>query len=444
MLKKPTIESLIPHLDAVADSATIRSVGEVEKVVGLTIESMGPQISLGDLVSINTASSSRESPCLAEVIGFRDQRVLLMPIDGVQGIRSHDRVTRVNGGFSIHVGEGLMGRVVDGICRPLDGQGQLRVDTPWEVHRKPPNAMSRPRIHTQFHTGIRAIDGPLPCGKGQRVGIFAGSGIGKSTLLGMICRNSEADVNVIALIGERGKEVRDFIEESLGEEGLRKSVVVVVTSDRPALQRVKGAETAMAIAEYFRDEGLNVFFVMDSLTRYAMAQREIGLAAGEPPATKGYPPSVFALLPRLLERAGTSTEGTITAFCTVLVEGDDMNDPVADTVRGLADGHIVLSRELAMRGHYPPIDVRGSVSRVVNDVVEPKHTSLAQELRKQLDVYTRAEDLITIGAYRKGTDAKIDRAVNLNGPLNEFLCQEIADAIPPGEAYEQMKGILSE
>jgi len=420
---------------------TVRSVGEISKVVGLTLKSLGPIASLGDLVAIE-ANNPDQPENLAEVVGFSDKHTLLMPLDGVEGISSGNTVLRINEGFRIGVGDALLGRVVDALCRPLDDKGVIHAKKWRKVWQPAPNSMTRPRIKNQFFTGIRSIDAALPCGNGQRLGIFAGSGVGKSTLLGMICRHSVSDVNVIALIGERGKEVREFIEESLGEQGLQKSVVVVVTSDRPALQRVKGAEAAMAIAEYFRDQGKNVFFVMDSVTRYAMAQREIGLAIGEPPATKGYPPSVFGLLPKLLERAGTSKHGTITAFCTVLVEGDDLNDPIADTVRGILDGHIVLSRELAMQGQYPPVDILASVSRVVNDVADEQHKTLISQLRKQLATYKKAEDIISIGAYKKGSNIDTDRAVTLKPHIDAFLRQQVNDKSTWVDTLAKLKEIL--
>lgn len=442
MIRTPAITGLHQLLANLHNSATIRSVGEVRKVVGLTIESAGPGASLGDMLIVETSKGVKS---FAEVVGFKENRALLMPVDGIEGVSCGDRVYKINEGFRINVGRSLLGRVIDGLGRPLDGMGQPESESRWKVLRKPPESMSRPRIKRQFFTGVRSIDTTLACGNGQRVGIFAGSGVGKSTLLGMVCRRSSSDVNVIALIGERGKEVRDFIEESLGEEGMAKSVVVVVTSDRPALQRVKGAEVAMAIAEYFRDQGLDVFFMMDSLTRYAMAQREIGLAIGEPPATKGYPPSVFGMLPRLLERAGTSAKGTITAFCTVLVEGDDMNDPIADTVRGIVDGHIVLSRELAMQGHYPPVDILSSVSRVINNVATPEHRLMAQEMREQLSIYKRAEDLIAIGAYKSGSNEEIDHAIKLHIPLGKFLKQSLSEEPRSwDDVYEELKQILNQ
>ena len=440
ILPHPKLEGLHTTMDLGSGVPTVRSVGQIRKVVGLTLESLGPLASLGDLVSIEREGVSGSHR--AEVVGFTEGKVLLMPIDGVEGIRPGDRVVRVNEGFRIPVGEGLQGRVLDPLCRPVDDLGPVPAGILWDVWRAPPNSMSRPRVDTSFGTGVRAVDAVLSCGRGQRVGIFAGSGVGKSTLLGMICRHSAADVNVVAMIGERGKEVRDFVEDSLGAEGLRKSVVLVATSDRPALQRVKGAEVAMAIAEYFRDQGLHVFLVMDSLTRYAMAQREIGLATGEPPASRGYPPSVFGALPRLLERAGNSERGSITGFFNVLVEGDDLNDPVADTVRGIVDGHIVLSRDLAVRGHYPAIDVLASVSRVADYVTTPEHGKLAQELRLLLSIYHRAEDMISIGAYKAGTQPDIDRAIAAKPLVDRFLQQGREDYTDWDKGLDQLRELI--
>jgi len=420
---------------------TFKSLGHITKIIGMTVESCGPMASVGDLVSIKGAGGGGEK--FAEVAGFRDNRVLLFPFDSIDGVRNGDRVELVGEGFTINVGEHLLGRVVDGIGRPIDNLGPLSGGRAWKVRRDAPDSMSRPRIKEPFLTGVRAIDSALICGKGQRMGIFAGSGVGKSSLLGMICRNSVSELNVIALIGERGKEVVEFLEDSLGEEGLAKSVVIVTTSDRPALQRVKGAEVAMSIAEFFRDAGHDVLFVMDSVTRYAMAQREIGLAVGEPPATKGYPPSVFSLLPRLMERAGTNQRGSITAFFTILVEGDDMNDPIADTARGILDGHMVLSRDLAAEGHFPAIDILPSVSRVIGDVATREHVQLARGLRKLIAVYRKAEDMINIGAYKAGSNPEIDMAISKRKSIEDFLIQGLEENNPWEQTYEMLKAILT-
>jgi flagellum-specific ATP synthase len=396
--------------------------GKVVQIVGLVVESLGPpDIALGDLCLIG--DPRREQTLRAEVVGFRGERVLLMPLAEIEGVRPGTPVFPTRRPFSVPVGDALRGRVLDGLGRPLDERGPLRTAARAPVYNQPPAPLSRRRVRQALGTGVRAIDGLVTCGKGQRLGIFAGSGVGKSTLMGMIARHSEADVNVIALVGERGKEVLDFIEESLGEEGLRRSVVVVATSDQPALIRLKAAFVATAIAEHFRDQGQDVMLMMDSLTRMAMAQREIGLAAGEPPTTKGYTPSVFALLPRLLERAGMAARGSITGLYTVLVEGDDMDDPIADASRAVLDGHLVLSRRLASRGHYPPIEVMESVSRAMSDVVEEPHWEQSIQLKSLLAAYAEAEDLINIGAYARGSNPQVDRALQLIGPINAFLQQ---------------------
>ncbi|HAS82656.1 MAG TPA: EscN/YscN/HrcN family type III secretion system ATPase [Verrucomicrobia bacterium] len=419
---------LMPRLEQLPHRSWTRSEGRVTRVIGLTVESTGPTASVGDLAWIETGPVEMRTRIPAEVVGFHERSVILMPIEYVAGIRPGDRVLP-DGAMRIAAGPGLLGRVVDGLGRPLDGMPAPLDMTSVEIDRLPPSPLQRTRISSIFHTGVRAIDACMTCAKGQRIGIFAGSGVGKSVLLGSLARHSCATVNVIALVGERGREVRDFIEKNLGD-GLQKSVVVAVTSDQSPLLRRKGAATAMAIAEYFRDQGDDVLLMMDSVTRYAMAQREIGLAVGEPPATRGYPPSVFGLLARLLERPGTSPQGTITAFFTVLVEGDDMNDPIADSVRSILDGHIVLSREIAEANHYPAIDVLKSVSRLMSDVAPAKQAELAGRLRELLSVYRRAEDLVNVGAYVAGSNPKIDEALSKINAINTFLKQrpnEIAD-----------------
>ena len=440
-LRPPAISGMTSALAAVKPSAGVRSVGQIGKLVGLTIESSGPIASVGDLVAI-IGEGGQQFP--AEVIGFRDSRLLLLPFEEINGIRCGDRVLRANEGFCIGVGEGLIGRVMDPLGQPLDGLGPLPPGTPWPVRRPAPESLRRQRVVEPLDTGVRAIDGLLTCGRGQRLGVFAGSGVGKSTLLGMMCRNAKSDVNVVGLIGERGKEVRDFLEDTLGPEGLARSVVVVASADKPPLQRVKGAETTMAIAEYFRSLGRNVLLVMDSLTRYAMALREIGLAAGEPPATRGYPPSVFSLVPGLLERAGADHQGSITGIFTVLVEGDDMNDPVADMARGSLDGHIVLSRELASRGLFPPIDVLGSLSRVMNRVVSAEQVELARELREIMVVYRKAEDMINLGAYKDGNNPRIDRAISKKEAIDDFLRQDFRERVPADRTIAELRGIVEE
>jgi len=436
MFAAPTLSSKSENiLNKLNQGTYAQHVGRVVKVAGLLIESSGPNVSSGDHVFIHDDASGEKH--IAEVVGFNDDRIMLMPVDHLSSVRPGSRVTPCSEGFTIKVSPGLLGRVIDGMGRPLDGKGPI-TGVDFQVQRKAPDPFSRPRINQRFQTGVKAIDSCITCGKGQRVGIFAGSGVGKSTLMGMISRNCLAQVNVIALIGERGKEVMDFIEESLGEEGLAHSVVVCVTSDQTALHRVRGADTAMAVAEYFRDAGNDVLFVMDSVTRFAMAQREIGLSAGEPPTTRGYPPSVFAMLPKLLERAGRSDKGSITAFITVLVEGDDMNDIIGDTVRSIIDGHIVLSRKIASRGRYPSIDVLESVSRVIKDVTDEEHRKANVGLRKLMATYREAEDMINIGAYVKGSNPDIDRAINRNQNIETFLSQQVEEKFDWEEMYERL------
>jgi flagellum-specific ATP synthase len=416
-------------IDAEKYTAVIASVdpitlsGRVCQVIGLVIESDGPSVSIGENCVIENGSGTDAVRC--EVVGFKGDKVLLMPLGDVSGISPGSRVIATREPLIVAVGHELLGRVVGGLGQPIDGKGPILAKSVRAVSQSAPDPMTRRRITKPLPTGIRAIDSMLTCGKGQRVGVFSGSGIGKSVLLGMIARNSEADVNVIALVGERGREVRDFLDKDLKEEGLKKSVVVAVTSDQASLVRVKGAMTATAIAEYFRELGLDVMLMMDSITRVAMAQREIGLAIGEPPTTKGYTPSVFALLPRLLERSGTSEMGSITGLYAVLVEGDDMTEPIADAVRSILDGHIVLSRKLANQNHYPAVDVLESVSRLMIDVVSEEHRDSANRVREILATYRDSEDLINIGAYTKGSSPKIDTAIERIGPINAFLRQGI-------------------
>ncbi|UDQ99527.1 FliI/YscN family ATPase [Lentisphaerae bacterium WC36] len=418
--------------------------GRISKVVGLTLEADGPNCSIGDMVEI--ISEKNNCTYKAQVVGFRNNKVLLFPFDSVEGISCGDQIFVADEGFSINVGEHLLGRVLDGLGNPIDGKGELNSPNShkWSIKRAAPNAMLRPRINEQFHTKVKAIDSLTSCGVGQRMGIFAGSGVGKSSLLGMVCRNSNADLNVISLIGERGKEVVEFIEDSLGEEGLKKSVIIVSTSDKSPLQRLKGAEMAIAISEYFRDQGKHVMLVMDSVTRLAMAQREIGLAAGEPPATRGYPPSVFNMLPALLERTGKNSNGAISAFFTVLTEGDDINDPISDTVRGILDGHLVLSRDLATKGHYPAIDVLESVSRVMGNVTSESHRKLAQLMRKYLAIYRDAEDMINVGAYKSGSNAQIDKAITLKPHFDKILQQGLIESVKIETVLETLAGLLAD
>ncbi|MBQ7516661.1 MAG: flagellar protein export ATPase FliI [Schwartzia sp.] len=425
---------------AIDDAEPIKMSGKITQIIGLVIESRGPNVSMGELCYISSRFPG-VPPIPAEVVGFREGLVLLMPIGEMQGIGPGCEVVSAQKTLQVKVGPQLLGRVLDGLGNPMDGKGPIMSKLEYPLHAAPPDPLQRPRIHDSLFVGVRPIDGLITLGSGQRIGIMAGSGVGKSTLLSMIARNTEADVSVISLVGERGREVRDFIERDLGEEGLKRSVVVVATSDRPALVRIKGAMTATAIAEYFRDQGRRVVLMMDSVTRFAMAQREVGLTIGEPPATRGYTPSVFALLPRLLERAGTSAKGSITGIYTVLVDGDDMNEPIADAVRSILDGHIVLSRAIAAQNHFPAIDVLASVSRVMSDVVDKKHMEASRNLRALLATYKEAEDLIHIGAYVKGSSKKIDEAIAKIDAINSFLCQGVFEQTTFEEMEKQLEAI---
>jgi flagellum-specific ATP synthase len=393
--------------------------GTVTEVVGLVIESDGPSAAVGDFCEIVT----RDRPVRAQVVGFRGGRVLTMPLEEVGGVRLGDRVIARPAAARVPVGHGLLGRILDGFGCPIDAGAPFEAEAAYDLYAPAPGPLQREHIVEPLVTGIRAIDGLLPCGKGQRVGLFGGSGVGKSTLLGSMCRNSFSDVSVVALIGERNREVRAFLEHDLGPEGMARSVVVVATSDRPALLRVRATFVALAVAEYFRDQGASVLLVMDSVTRMAMAQREIGLAAGEPPSQKGYTPSVFNLLPRVFERAGNFRKGSITGFFTVLVEGDDFNEPIADAVRSILDGHIVLSREMGSAGHYPAIDVLESVSRLTSQVAAPDHVEAARKIRELLATYRRAEDLINLGAYAAGSNPRVDAALRARAGIESFLRQ---------------------
>ena len=432
------------NLEALLETAktaeSIRLLGKVNKMVGLVIESNGPLVSVGELCEIR--SSDGNTRVDAEVVGFRDNKVLLMPLGHVDGVDPGSTVTPSQEPFSVRVGNELLGRVLNGLGRPIDDKGPISPKAKRPANGLPPDPLRRQRIQERLGTGIRSIDALVTCGRGQRVGIFAGSGVGKSVLMGMIARNSEADINVIALIGERGREVRDFLERDLGEEGLSRSVVVVVTSDQPALVRIKGALVATAIAEYFRDTHANVMLMMDSITRVATAQREVGLAIGEPPTTRGYTPSVFAFLPRLLERAGMSERGSITGLYTVLVEGDDANEPVSDATRAILDGHIALSRRLATQGHYPAVDILDSVSRLMVDIVDEQHMATAGRIRETLSTFREAEDLINIGAYQRGNNPRIDFAVERIDRINEFLRQGINEHTDYQSSVEMMNGLL--
>jgi flagellum-specific ATP synthase len=414
------------YLAVVSSVEPVMLSGRVSQVIGLVIESNGPSVSIGETCIIENQSGATEVAC--EVVGFKGNNVLLMPLGEISGIAAGSRVVATHEALTVPVGHELLGRVVGGLGTPIDGKGPIEATRRRPVFQSAPDPLTRRRISKHLTTGIRAIDAMLTCGKGQRVGIFSGSGVGKSVLLGMIARNSDADVNVIGLIGERGREVRDFLDKDLKQEGLSRSVVVAVTSDQASLIRVKGAMTATTIAEHFREQGLDVMLMMDSITRVAMAQREIGLAIGEPPTSKGYTPSVFAMLPRLLERSGTSAVGSITGLYTVLVEGDDMNEPIADAVRSILDGHIVLSRKLAHQNLYPAIDVLESVSRLMIDVVTPEHLGSANRVEEILATYRESEDLINIGAYNKGTNPKIDVAIDRIAAINALLRQNISEA----------------
>lgn len=418
----------------------ISAQGLISRITGLMAEADGPRVSVGRYCQILTNSSSGIP---AEVVGFRGSKTLLMPLGNLEGIAPGDKVVPQKEKLTVQVGSALLGRILDGLGQPLDG-GPIVAQEAYPLHNTPPSALLRPLIRKPLNVGVRAIDGLLTLGRGQRIGIFAGSGVGKSTLLGMMARNTEADVNVIALVGERGRELGEFIEKDLGSEGLARSVIVVATSDQPALVRLKAAFTATAIAEYFRDNGKNVLFMMDSVTRFAMAQREIGLTVGEPPATRGYPPSVFALLPKLLERVGMSEKGSITGIYSVLVDGDDHNEPIADAVRGILDGHVVLTRELASKNHYPSIDVLQSVSRVMNDVAAPLVQAMAGRMREHLAIYQDAKDLIDIGAYVDGSNPRIDQAIQHIDKIQSFLCQSIDEKFSFQEMKEEMKRVFSE
>jgi FliI/YscN family ATPase len=425
------------YFQALRAAGTIKAIGSVKRAVGLVVESLGPPVSVGELCEI--MGQGRSAPIPAEVIGFRDNYVLSMPLFKVHGVKLGDKIVCKKRQASVSVSPALLGRVVDGMGAPIDQFGPISADSAYPLQPSSTNPLARKNIDSVLGTGVRAIDGLLTCGKGQRIGIFGGSGIGKSTLLGMMARYTSADVNVIGLVGERGREVRGFIEKDLGEEGLKRSVVVVSTSDQPPLLRIRAALTATTLAEYFRDQGKDVLLMMDSITRFAMAQREVGLAAGEPPSSKGYTPSVFALLPRLVERAGNFiSRGSITGFYTVLVEGDDMNDPVADAVRSLLDGHVVLSRELAWRNHYPCIDVLASVSRLMPDLVPASLMERAGKIRELISTYQKAEDMINIGAYVKGSNPKIDLALKKIDVINAFLRQRYDERV---SAEDAMSGV---
>ncbi len=424
--------------EIVRNARTIKRCGIIRESRGLLIESRGPQAAIGEICRIDIGSRK----VLSEVVGFRDKHILLMPLEDTEGIAPGMKVEATGGPYMVGVGAGLLGRVLDGFGNPIDGRGSVDLGTMLPLTGGKINPLVRSRITSPLWTRIRAVDAAVTIGKGQRIGIFSGSGVGKSVLMGMIARNVIADVNVIALIGERGREVREFIENDLGTEGLARSVVVVVTSDMPAICRLQGTKVAITIAEYYRALGMDVVLMMDSITRVAMAQREVGLSAGEPPTTKGYTPSVLALMPRILERAGTSDKGSITGIYTVLVEGDDVNEPVADMVRSIIDGHIVLTRRLANRGHYPAVDILQSISRVQKDVIDDSHRRLVADLVDLYAAYTDAEDLINIGAYVKGSNKRIDRAIDRIDLINSFLRQAIGESSDPADTLSRLAGAL--
>lgn len=428
--------------EALLDRSYVKHLGKVAKVVGLTIESIGPMAKLNDLCLIR--SNSAAGVVKAEVVGFRDDRVLLMPYDNVEGVGLGSWVENTGAPLQVPVSEELLGLTLDGVGEPMNADSLGADCAHYSVEAAPPDPLSRKIIDEVLTLGVKAVDGLLTIGKGQRIGIFAGSGVGKSTLMGMFARNTKADINVIALIGERGREVGEFIERDLGEEGMRRSVVVVATSDKPALIRKKAAQTATAIAEYFRDQGKDVLLMMDSLTRFSMAQREIGLASGEPPVSRGYPPSVYAQMPKLLERAGNSDRGSITGLYTVLVDGDDFNEPITDTARGILDGHIVLSRQMAQKNHYPAIDILQSISRVMSSIITKEHKVAAGKMKQVLATYQEAEDLINIGAYKAGSNPDIDFAIDKIRAVNAFLQQQTDEKYTFEESLQQMLDIFSE
>lgn len=426
----------------VKNTQPIHHCGKIDKVVGMVIESTGPTVDIGTMCRVYDARANGYS--YAETVGFKGDRVLLMPFGDLTGVVKGSVVESTGDVLRVPVGNGLIGRVIDGFGEPIDGAGPIDCDRRYPVLNMPSNPFDRPRIDEQIGIGVRPIDALLTCGKGQRMGIFSGSGVGKSTLLGMMVRGVTADVNVVALVGERGREVRDFIEKDLQEEGMARSVLVVATSDQSAMMRLKCALTATTIAEYFRDQGKDVLLVMDSLTRFAMAQREIGLAIGEPPVARGYTPSLYALMPKLLERSGKFAQGSITGFYTVLVEGDDTNEPISDTVRGILDGHIVLSRAIAMRNQYPAIDVLASISRLMSEIVPPEHQALASRMRQVMSAYNENADLISIGAYKAGSSAKIDHAIANIDRINAFLAQGVNERVTFEQTLAQMQTVIQQ
>ena len=417
-------------------------VGFVSRIVGLVIEGEGPDVPIGSMVRIFPRGG--EKPVEAEVVGFRDSKIQMMPLATPIGLAPNCRIEAMGSKAVVSVDESILGRVLDGLGRPIDGKGPLECNDEMPLYTEPINPVLRKRITEPLDLGVKSINGSLTAGRGQRIGIIAGTGVGKSVLLGMMAKNTNADVTVIGFVGERGREVREFLDKNLGEEGMKRSVIVTATSDNTPLVRLRAAYTATAIAEYFRAQGKDVLLLVDSLTRFAMAQREIGLSIGEPPATKGYTPSVFALLPKILERAGTKgdEEGSITGIYTILVEGDDINEPISDASRAILDGHIVLSRDLAAKGHFPAVDIMASISRVMIDVVSPEHMELAAKLRRTLAVYRNAEELINIGAYVRGSNPEIDDAITKMPAIEKFLKQSIGDSSSLEESINGLKGIV--
>ena len=437
---------MMPEIDfskykTVTNDSLFKVKGKVVNVIGLTIESAGPVAKLGDICMISPGTGNAK-PALAEVVGFKEGKLLLMPYQNVEGIGPGSSVENTGAPLTVKVDDSLLGHTLDGLGRP--DTGELISGKTYSVEAKPPDPMSRKIIDTDLPLGVKAVDGLITVGKGQRIGIFAGSGVGKSTLMGMFARNTKADINVIALIGERGREVREFVERDLGPEGMKRSVVVVATSDKPALERKKAAQTATAIAEYFRDQGKDVLLMMDSLTRFSMAQREIGLASGEPPVSRGYPPSVYSEMPKLLERAGRSDKGSITGLYTVLVDGDDFNEPITDTARSILDGHIMLDRKIAHKNHYPAIDVLQSISRCMSQIAEREHKMYAGKLKNVLATYNEAEDLINIGAYKTGSNPGIDYAIQKIDEVNRFLVQDVNEKFTFEETVALLKAIFEE
>lgn len=428
------------YFKAIHSARHIVEEGQILKVSGLVAEANGPALGIGSLCAIKNIEGK---DIHAEVVGFRDNRVIIMPLGELNGVKPGSRITKLTDRATVPVGDGYLGRVIDGLGRPLDGLGVILPDAEYPLYGSRLNPMKREIIRTPVDIGVRSINALTTIGRGQRIAIMAGSGVGKSVLMGMIARHTAADVSIIALIGERGREVREFVERNLGAEGLKKSIVVVATSDSPALVRIRGSHIATALAEYFRDKGLDVLLIMDSITRFAMSLREVGLAAGEPPSAKGYTPSVFNQLPKYLERAGNFGEkGSITGIYNVLVEGDDMNEPIADAVRSIVDGHIVLSRSLAQKGHYPAADMPASISRVMPDIVNADHRNAARELIRVISVYKEAEDLINIGAYVEGSDPKIDFARAKIDAINRFLQQDVNESVNFNDSVNQLKELF--